>query len=137
LSDTLLRISNVPKIRYRPSPRECALLLLALIADKEEENGKQHPRLRVSEMTLRRLWLRQRLHRALVDDVAEWLLYAGRALFFAGDTYAIASTAAVAGWPRISSKRLAAQLDEVAQGRFDFETLEHLLESDTTENGDE
>ena len=52
---------------------------------------------------------------------------AGDTLFFAGSTYAAVKTSVVESWPRITSKRINADLQAVAQGTFNFSTLEHLL----------
>ena len=47
-------------------------------------------------------------------------------LFFAGTTYAVSNTSVVESWPRITSKRLSADLLKVAQGFFAFSTLERV-----------
>jgi hypothetical protein len=62
-----------------------------------------------------------------VEEVAEWLSGADFTLFFAGSTYAIVRTSVVESWPRTTSKRMSADLQRVAQGSFDFATLEPLL----------
>lgn len=124
-------------ISYKPDPRECALLLLWLISLKEQEGGREYPRLRVSSITLKRLWIRRRLDQRLVEQVTEWLLEAGRVLIDAGSTYAIAKTSAVEGWPRIASKRLSDEIDQVARGKFEFSEIEYLLEVDQPEDENE
>ena len=63
----------------------------------------------------------------IVEDVAEWLSGVDITLFFAGSTYALVRTSVVENWPRITSKRLSADLQAVAQGAYDFSTLERLL----------
>jgi hypothetical protein len=63
----------------------------------------------------------------IVEEVAEWLSGADITLFFAGTTYAVVRTSVVESWPRVKSKRLSADLQAVAQGTFDFSTLEPLL----------
>ena len=60
-------------------------------------------------------------------DVAEWLSGAGVTLFFAGSTYAVIKASVVESWPRVTSKRISADVRAVAQGTFDFSRLEHLL----------
>ena len=62
-----------------------------------------------------------------MEDVAEWLSGAGVMLFFADSSYAVVKTSVVESWPRITSKRLSADVRAVAQGTFDFATLEPLL----------
>jgi hypothetical protein len=60
--------------------------------------------------------------------VAEWLSGAGVTLFFAGSTYAAAvKTSVVESWPRITSKRINADLQAVARGTFNLSKPEHLL----------
>src|SRR5688500_6880298 len=58
---------------YKPTVRECALLLLRLMAVKEEERGREVTRLRVAEISLRRLWGRRRISPEFAEEVAEWL----------------------------------------------------------------
>jgi hypothetical protein len=60
-------------------------------------------------------------------QVEDWLLEAGWALFFAGSTYAMIKIASVEGWARLTSKQIEDELETVSGGRFDFETLRHLL----------
>src|SRR4051795_4061700 len=74
---------------YKPTPRECALLVLHLIHAKEQDRGKQFLRLRIAEMSLKRLGGRRRISPEFVEDVAEWLSGAGITLFIAGSTYAV------------------------------------------------
>jgi hypothetical protein len=48
-------------------------------------------------------------------------------LFFAGTAYAAVRTSVVENWPRITSKRLSADLLKVAQGAYDFSKLVRLM----------
>jgi hypothetical protein len=73
------------------------------------------------------LWGRRRISPEFAEEVAEWLSGAGVTLFFAGSTYAAVKTSVVESWPRVTSKRLRADLLKVAQGTFDFSRLEPLL----------
>ena len=113
--------------RYKPDERECALLLLHLLEVRALERGKALTRVRLAEVTLKRLWNRQRLDEQVLNQIQEWLLTAGWALIFAGSTYAAVRIDAVENWPRISSKRLAQEIQEVAAGQYDFGQLEHLM----------
>ena len=70
-----------------------------------------------------------------MDDVAEWLSGAGVTLFFAGSTYAVIKTSVVESWPRITSKRISADVRAVAQGTFNFATLEPLMAVSDQEEG--
>ena len=119
--------SRAAPARYMPNAQECALLLLRLIQAKESETGRALSRFRVAEISLRRIWGRQRVTPEFVGDVNEWLLRAGRTLFFAGNSYGVIMTSAVESWSRLSSKRIAQEIKEVLTGAYDFATLEQLL----------
>jgi hypothetical protein len=84
-------------------------------------------RLRVAEISLKRLWGRRRISPEFAEEVAEWLSSAGVTLFFAGSTYAVVRTSVVESWPRVTSKRISSDVRAVAQGTFDFSRLEHLM----------
>src|SRR5215211_3986295 len=45
-----------------------------------------------------------------VEEVTEWLSGAGVTLFFADSTYAAVKTSVVESWPRVTSKRITADL---------------------------
>src|SRR4051812_48188016 len=53
---------------------------------------------------------RSRISPEFVEDVAEWLSGAGVTLFFADSTYAVVKTSVVESWPRVTSKRITADL---------------------------
>jgi hypothetical protein len=122
---------------YRPTPRECAILLLLLVQTRNAEAGKDLTRVRLAEITLKRLWGRHRLHDDFLREVEDWLFRAGWALFYAGTTFAAVKTTAVEGWPRLSSKRLSDELAQVAQGQFDFDQHHGLLLGETSGDGDD
>jgi hypothetical protein len=84
-------------------------------------------RARLSEITIQRLFNRRRISPEFLADVQEWLFRVGWILFFAGTTYAVVKMKVVEGWGRISSKRIRLDLERVATGEFDFDSLEHLL----------
>ena len=119
--------SRAAPARYAPNARECALLLLRLIQAKESETGRALSRFRVAEISLRRIWGLHRITPEFVDEVNEWLLRAGRTLFFAGNSYAVILTSAVDSWSRLSSKHIAREIEEALAGAYDFATLEQLL----------
>jgi len=111
----------------RPDERQCAMLIAHLLATKEKEAEREVTRARLSEITLQRLFGRQRISPELLVEVQEWLFRVGWILFFAGTTYAVIRMKVVDGWGRISSKRIGDDLEKVGSGEFDFESLEHLL----------
>ncbi|QJP14618.1 hypothetical protein G3545_13770 [Starkeya sp. ORNL1] len=123
----------------KPTPRESALLLALLIRRKEEESGKALTRVRVAEISLRRLWLRNKLTDNFISEVKEWFEDSGWALIETGTTYAAIKITTIDGWARLSSKRLAAEINSVRSGRFEFSSIEHLLQPTdaSDEDGDE
>ncbi len=116
-----------PAQTYMPDARECALLLLRLIQAKEEDSGKPLSRFRVAEVSLRRAWGRHRITPEFVDDVNEWLLRAGRVLFYAGNSYGVISSRAVESWSRLSSKWIEREAEQALAGVCDFAAFEGLL----------
>jgi hypothetical protein len=111
-----------------PTPQECALLLLRLLELRNEENPVS--RVRLSELTLRRLWTRGRLSDDFLNEVQEWLSRGGWTLFFAQSTYAVVKTNVVLSWSRLASKRMNEDIQKVRQGTFDFGELVRLIETD-------
>ena len=118
-------------------PRDCAILLLLLVGTKKTEESKNRTRVRLAEITLKRLWGRHRLSDDFLREVQDWLLRAGWALFYAGTTFAAVKTTAVEGWPRMSSKRLSDELANVAKGEFNFDKHIGLLSGEMTGDEDE
>jgi hypothetical protein len=111
----------------RPDERQCAMLILHLLATKQEEADRQVTRARLSEITLQRLFGRQRISPEFLNEVQEWLFRVGWVLFFAGSSYAVVRIKVIDGWGRISSKLIKEDLEKVRQGEDIFEDLEHLL----------
>jgi hypothetical protein len=125
---------------YQPTERECALLVLRLVQAKAHESGRVVTRARLSEITLRNLWVRSRITDDFVAGVQEILIHGGWALFWVGTSYAIVKLDVIDGWPRISSKRLEAEIEEVKRGTYEkFGELEKLLvtEEDAADVDDE
>ncbi len=102
--------------------------MLRLIQAKDISADRPQTRARLAEITLKRLWNRNRLEEQFLAEVSEWLLTAGWALLFAGSTYGVVRTSVVENWSPISSKRIQPELDAVAAGQFDFTNLESLLD---------
>jgi|ERR1035437_4207551 hypothetical protein len=119
--------ANAKDRASRPDERQCAMLIAHLLATKQSEVEKEVTRARLAEITVRRLFRRQRITPAFLVEVQEWLLRAGWVLFFAGTTYAVVKIKVIDGWGRISSKRIGEDLDQVARGHFKFHEIEKLL----------
>jgi hypothetical protein len=115
--------------RNRPrllNAQECAILLLRLIEMRNQESPGVS-RVRLSELTLRRLWGRDRIGREFLEEIQEWLSRGGWSLFYARTTYAAVRTSAVLSWARLSSKRMAEDLNQIRDGNFDFDRHLHLI----------
>jgi hypothetical protein len=115
--------------------RECAILVLRLIELRNKE-ASPTTRVRLSELTLRRLWGRNRLSGEFIEEVQEWLSRGGWTLFYAQTTYAAIRTSAVLNWSRLSSNRLLEDLKivnlaTVQNGDFDFDKHLHLISKET------
>jgi hypothetical protein len=133
---------------FRPTAFHSALLLLRLheLRDEEKRNKTkakdtyekkmQVTRFRVSELTLKRITCRPRLHPEFLIEMQDWLLQAGWAFFFADRSYGMIKLEAVETWTRLGSKRIADELDAVAKGAFDFAPLIQLAERDLSAQDD-
>jgi hypothetical protein len=140
-----IKMSTEP---FRPTAFQSALLLLRLheLRDEEkknrtktkdtEEKKAQVTRFRVSELTLKRICGRPRLHAEFMTEMQDWLLRAGWAFFFADRSYGMIKLEAVETWTRLGSKRIADELDAVIKGSFDFARLAHLAEPESSVQDD-
>jgi hypothetical protein len=108
------------------------LLFLRLIQEREVRRQQLMTRAQIAEVTLKKLWNRERLTEEFLGDVQEWLLTAGWTLFYAGTVYGAVKIAAVKNWPSIAAKRIRPELVEVADGKYDFERLERLLTNEVS-----
>lgn len=118
-----------------PDAQECAILLL-LLARSGENRSKEITRFRLSEITLKRLWHRSRITDELLRDVQEWLSRAGWTIFFAAGLYAMMRVDVVENWVRLSSKKLAGELEQVGNGTFDFEKHAYLIAKNQVDDDD-
>ena len=134
---------------FRPTAFQSALLLLRLRESRDEEKKKKvkpkdaeekeqvtTTRFRVSELTLKRISGRPRLHPAFLTEMQDWLLQAGWAFFYADRSFGMIKLEAVETWTRLGSKRIATELDAVAKGGFDFAPLLQLAEPDRSAQDD-
>ena len=119
---------NVKAATARPDERQCALLLVHLLAAKALESEKEITRARLSELTLQRLFGRKRLSEDFLREVQEWLFPLGWVLFYAGRGYAVIRISTIEGWVRISTKLIKADLSRASRGEFDFDQLERFFE---------
>jgi hypothetical protein len=131
------------KPRGRPTEWQAALLILRLVQAREAEFRKRGlkrnvSRARISQNTIRTLCGRSQISNDFLTEVQEYLLAAGWALFYIGPTYyGIIKLESVQGWSRISSKRIADDLNKVQRGEFKWEQYKELLMSTHQPNVDE
>ena len=116
-----------------PTSQQSALLIALLIDAREKEleskGGRRRiSRARISQNTIRKLCRRAHLPDSFLQDLQLQLLAAGWALFCASPShFGVVKVESVQGWGRISSKRIARHLDQVARGSFPWKEYEHLL----------
>src|SRR5262245_8421238 len=113
--------------RQLADAREAAILVLRDIQLRDQTRDKPMTRAQFTVPMLKRLWNRPRLAPEFVEKVSAWLAVAGWCFFNAGPTYAAIRISAVKNWPRLGTKRIAAELELVAKGKFPFEDHEQLL----------
>jgi hypothetical protein len=104
---------KIPRLRLVTS-REAALLLLHVFELRGAKRDKPMTRAKLTVPMLKALWKRPRLAPEFIQEVADWLLVAGWVFFYAGPTYAAVRVSAVANWPRVSSKSIARELEQIA-----------------------
>ena len=135
----------MPTEPFRSSAFQAALLLLRLRESRDQEKKKTKAkdkeergmtRFRVSELTLKRLCGRPRLHPEFLTEMQDWLLQAGWAFFFADRSFGMIKLEAVESWTRLGSKRIADELDAVGKGDFDFAPLLRLAEAHSSAQDD-
>jgi len=119
------------------SAREAAILIVMLL---EKRNAEPSPatRVRLSERTFRRMCGRERLSRKFLEEVEEWVWRGGWTLLYARTTFAAIKTSSVLNWARLSSRRMAEELEKVHGGTFDFEKYFYLLgDAQRADDGDQ
>jgi hypothetical protein len=122
--------------------RQCALLLLRVFELRNEtrkaQGLKPMTRAKLTAPMLKALWNRPRLSPEFLQEVADWLLFADWVFFLAGPVYGAVQVSAVLNWPRVSTIPVRADLTAIAEGRYSFAPLEHLLcNPDDAINGDD
>jgi hypothetical protein len=122
--------------RHLADARQAAILVLRNIDLRNRTRDKPMTRAQFTVPMLKRLLNRPRLAPEFIEEVSAWLAVAGWCLFNAGPTYAAVRISAVKNWPRLGTKRIAQELDLVAEGKFPFEDHEQLLIADTAGDSD-
>ena len=111
--------------RLKPGPRQCALLLLRGVEERNSR-GKSTMRLRVTLSSLKRICNRERLTTGFVEELGEWLLAAGWCLVDTGKLYGLVRTKAVADWPRLGTAGIKEEIVKTRESEDIFAALERL-----------
>jgi hypothetical protein len=98
---------------YLPSAADVAVLTVHLAYRYADEKHTNLTRFRVSNRSLRKIAGRSHLREAFLEEWAAALAEMGWMVIWHGDNNALIRTAAIDGWARISSKRIAADLDGI------------------------
>jgi len=112
---------------FKPDERQAALILLRALQERGERRQKPLTRARLSQVTMKRLWNREQLTREWLDKVNEWLLSAGWTLVHTGSTFGVVKTDVIYNWPRVASKHVASEVEEMMVDQSKFAQLEPLL----------
>src|SRR5262249_24366888 len=120
-------------------PKQAAIVILTVLKTYAERRPRRVSRVRISDLTLRRLLGRPRLTREFLAEVEDYLWQAGWCLFGGIETYALIRTDAVGSWARVSSMRFPEILDALENGKFDFDggaSLLHPINEEEDEDAD-
>src|SRR5208282_6251117 len=98
---------------YLPNPTEVATLTLYLGHVYAEEKKTKSTRFRISSRTLRKIAGRTHLREAFLDEWASALDSKGWMVIY-GEHYGLIRSDAIDGWARLSSKRIAADLESMS-----------------------
>ncbi|MGA7873520.1 MAG: hypothetical protein WCA22_21755 [Candidatus Binatus sp.] len=122
-------------MRELPTVREAALLVALMVRRKERELGKDLVRNRVSEKTLKRITGRRRLDQRFISDLNEMLLDFNLLLIDNGEALGLLKASSINGWPRITPKRIAREVNDARSGELEFRRVEEDLaaSSNTTD----
>jgi hypothetical protein len=115
-------------MRKLPTATEAALLIALLVKRKERELGKEMVRNRISEKSLRRITGRRRVDRHFIYEMNELLRDFNLLLLDTGNALGLLQSSSVLGWPRITSNRIAKEIEEAESGELDFRCIENDLE---------
>jgi hypothetical protein len=119
-----------------PTAQECAMLILHMI-EARSTDSQPLTRVRISELTLKRLCGRNRLSAEFLEEVQEWLSHGGWSLFFAENTFAAIRSSVVRNWMSVSSKLIADDLDLVQRGEFDFQKYLYRVSNKPSNDSDD
>ena len=111
---------------------ELLILGKSVIRHTQGELGKDLVRNRISEKSLRRITGRRRLDQRFISDLNELLLDFNLLLIDTGEALGLLQASSVMGWPRITSNRIAAELEQARSGELNFRRIENELEESRT-----
>ncbi|HWW15387.1 MAG TPA: hypothetical protein VN310_12060 [Candidatus Dormibacteraeota bacterium] len=95
---------------------EVAKLTVYLAHAYDTEKDTETTRFRISSTTLRNISLRTRLRDTFIIEWQDALSYEGWAVFPIGEHFGLIRTNVIAGWRRISSRRVADKVEGLRAG---------------------
>ncbi len=101
---------------YLPDAFEVAKLTVYLGHAYDSEKKTETTRFRISATTLRSISLRTRLRDTFITEWQDALSYEGWAVFPVGEHFGLIRTNVIAGWRRISSRRIAEKVKRLSGG---------------------
>jgi hypothetical protein len=123
--------------RHVPTVDEAALIFQHLMRARERERQKELQRIRLPDVTIRRLWARERLSDAFLRDIQIRLLGLGWVFFDAGAGYGAVRVEAWENWPAVSTRPIRAALQALLQGEAGITDLANLIEGPAGESDEE
>jgi hypothetical protein len=103
---------------YLPNAAEVATLTIYLGKSYAEEKKTKLTRFRVSNRSLRKIAGRSHLRDKFLDEWALALDQMGWKVIWCGDNNAVIRADAIDGWARLSSKRIASDLEGINPARI-------------------
>jgi hypothetical protein len=120
------------QMRELPTAREAALLIALSMKRKKDELRKDLVRNRFSEKSLGLITGRRRLDQRFISDLSELLLDFNLLLIDTGKALGLLQASSVMGWPRLTSKRITAEIKQARSGELNFRRIENELEESRT-----
>ena len=105
-------------MRQMPSAQDVALLVALNHRRKEEELGRELPRLRMSKRALRKISRRKKLDGRFIDNINIELSELDRILISTGTVMGLIRLSSVEGWTRLNVERIVGEVADIKAGRL-------------------
>ena len=101
------------------------------------EAGKDFSRLRISEITLKKLTGRRRVDGRFLADLNEALWDHNLVLVLTDGAIGLLKASSIKGFPRMNSERVKQELESAHRGTLDYDALSEEFEEEASEFGEE